>query len=360
MRTIAAGVIALALAASIAEPRIAVADNDDAVIRIMTQNIYQGTSFTEVATATTPPAFLAAVTATRQNILATKPAVRAAALAREIARERPDLVALQEVAILRTALVPVTTPPRPVTTVEMDQLQLLLAELQKLGHPYQAVSILPNLDAQAPSSTGTSVRVTARTVIIARSRSDDVQLSNMQAQEYLNFASVPTPVGAPVPNQRGWTSVDVKVNGRTARFITTHLDQSVPLNALQISELLQSAVNSTTLPVVLVGDFNVAANVPTDPSFANYQALLNGGLVDAWVEKRAPGTGLTCCQTPSVSVPTSNLTLRVDLVLLRGGIDIREIHLIGNTPADFVDGVWPSDHAGIVASLRIPRVHHSQ
>jgi endonuclease/exonuclease/phosphatase family metal-dependent hydrolase len=361
MRRIATGVIGLAFAACIAAPRIAVADNDEAVIRIMTQNIYQGTSFAELITATTPPAFLAAVTTTRQNILATKPAVRAAAIAREIARERPDLVALQEVAILRTALVPVTTPAKPVTTVEFDQLELLLAELKRLGHPYQAVSILPNLDAQAPSSTGASVRITTRTVIIARSNSDDVQLSNMQAQEYLDFASVPTPVGASIPNQRGWASVDVKVNGRAARFITTHLDQSVPLNALQISEMLQSAANSTTLPVVLVGDFNVGANVPGDPSFANYQALLSGGFVDAWVEKRAPGPGLTCCQTPSVSVPTPNFTLRVDLVLLRGGIDIRDIHLVGNTPADFVDGVWPSDHAGIVASLRIPRgSHHTQ
>ena len=69
----------------------------------MTQNIYQGTSFTELITATTPPAFLAAVTTTRQNILATKPAERAAAIAREIARERPDLVALQEAAILRNS-----------------------------------------------------------------------------------------------------------------------------------------------------------------------------------------------------------------------------------------------------------------
>jgi hypothetical protein len=184
---------------------------------------------------------------------------------------------------------------------------VLLAELQRLGHRYQAVSILPNLDAQAPSSTGASVRITIRTVIIARSNSDDVELSNIQAQEYLDVASFATPVGIAIPNQRGWTSVDVKVNNRVVRFITTHLDQSTPINALQISELLQTATN-TSLPVILVGDFNVGANLPADPSFANYQTLLNGGFVDAWVAKRAPGTGLTCCQTPSVSVPTPNFT----------------------------------------------------
>jgi hypothetical protein len=41
------------------------------------------------------------VTTTFQNIQATKPADRAAAIAREIAANRPDLVALQEAAIIR-------------------------------------------------------------------------------------------------------------------------------------------------------------------------------------------------------------------------------------------------------------------
>src|SRR5260370_20772597 len=56
-------------------------------IRIMTQNLYEGTNFTEIASATSPGAFLGAVTLTYQNILATLPAVRAAAVASEIARE---------------------------------------------------------------------------------------------------------------------------------------------------------------------------------------------------------------------------------------------------------------------------------
>lgn len=357
MRTIAFGIFALVVVAGVSQPRAAFADNNDGVVRIMTQNLYEGTNFSELLAATSPPAFLAAVTTTRQNILATKPAVRAAAIAGEIARERPHLVALQEASILRTALVPVTNPPTAVTTVEVDQLALLLAELDKLGHRYRAVSTLPNLDAQAPSSTGASVRISTRTVIIARSGHDDIRLSNVQTYEYLAYTSLPTPVGLSIPNQRGWTSVDVKVNGRDVRFVTTHLDQSPVFGARQVTELLQTAVNSTTMPVILVGDFNVGANVPSDPSFANYQALLNGGLVDAWV-KKGSGPGLTCCQTPSVSVPTPNFTARVDLVLLRGDIDIRDIHLVGNQPADFINGVWPSDHAGIVTTLRIPNEHH--
>jgi isovaleryl-CoA dehydrogenase len=46
------------------------------------------------------------------------------------------------------------------------------------------------------------------------------------------------------------------------------------------------------------------------------------------------------------------------LGLLRGAIDISNIHLIGNNISDRVDGVWPSDHAGIVATLRIRKDHN--
>jgi endonuclease/exonuclease/phosphatase family metal-dependent hydrolase len=317
----------------------------------MTQNLYFG-NLTPLRGATSPGAFLAAVTATYQSILATQPAVRAAAVAQEIARERPHVVALQEAGILRSGLVPITTPPTSVPTVDEDQLALLLAELDRLGHPYRPVAILPNLDAQAPSSTGRSVRLTDRTVILARA-GDDMKLSNAQVQEYLALSAVPTPLGVPILVLRGWASVDVNVNGRAFRLITTHLEMSQPFNLAQAKEALQSAVNSTTLPVVFVGDFNIVANSPSDPSFTTYQTLLNAGLIDAWQQKRPADPGYTCCQLPTVDNATTNLSLRIDLVLIRGPIDVRDIHLVGDQPSDRVGGFWPSDHAGIVATLKI-------
>ena len=333
---------------------------DDADIRIMTQNVYEGTNFTEITSATTLPAFLGAVTLTRQNILATRPDVRAAAVAGEIVREQPDLVALQEVAILRSGLVPLTSPATPVGTVEMDQLALILAELDRLGHPYNPVAILPNLDAQAPSSLGTSVRITDRTVILARANHwpDGIRISNGQVQDYLAILALPTPVGVSIPNTRGWASVDVTVDGRSFRFMTTHLEQIQPYNKSQALEAVQSAIASSSLPVVFVGDFNIQANAPSDPTYATYQAFLAAGLVDAWETRHSGDPGVTCCQLPNVMNVTTNLNQRVDLVLLSGGIDVRDIHLIGNKSSDMVQGVWPSDHAGIVASLRIPGHHH--
>jgi hypothetical protein len=66
------------------------ADERDArTIRVMTYNVDEGTDFQELAAAHSPAEFIAAVGTTYMNILATRPAERAAAMAREIAREHP-------------------------------------------------------------------------------------------------------------------------------------------------------------------------------------------------------------------------------------------------------------------------------
>ena len=339
---------------------IAIAFADDVDVKIMTQNVYEGTNFTELNSATTLPAFLGAVTVTYQNILATRPDIRAGALAQEIAREKPDIVALQEAVILRSGLVPITNPPTPVATVDVDQLALVLAALDRLGQPYNPVAIVPNLDAQAPSSLGISVRITERTVILVRADHwfDGMRVSNAQVQEYLAILGFPTPIGVSIPNTRGWASVDVTIDGRSFRLITTHLEQVQPYNESQATETVQSAVASTTLPVVFVGDFNIQANVPSDPTYATYQSLLAAGLSDAWEIARHGDPGPTCCQNQNVMNVTTDLNQRIDLVLLKGGVGVRDIHLIGNNSSDRVQGFWPSDHAGIVATLRIPGRHN--
>jgi hypothetical protein len=95
----AVAIVLLALAALIATPPTAMAqDNSDGGIRLVTQNMYVGSSFEPLATQ--PQQLALAVTTIYNNIVATKPAERAAAMAREIARHPPDLIALQEAAWL--------------------------------------------------------------------------------------------------------------------------------------------------------------------------------------------------------------------------------------------------------------------
>ena len=160
-------------------------------IRVMTQNMDEGTNYQELLAAHSPGEFVAAVTTTYQNILATKPAERAAAIAREIMREQPDIVGLQEASIVRTGAV------APAATVQSDLLQSLLDELAKLGQKYTVVSIMPGLDAEAPSTLGFDVRLTTQDAILVRRIHDsgDLRIANNHTQRFLTNLTVPTAVG---------------------------------------------------------------------------------------------------------------------------------------------------------------------
>jgi len=342
----------LALAACIAAPPPAMAqDNSDGGIRLVTQNMYVGTSFAPLSAAQTPGQLLAAVALIYNNIVASKPAERAAAMAREIAQHRPDLVALQEATILRTG-----TGVGPATTVRSDFVQSLLDELAGLGQRYSAVAILPGLDAQAPSALGFNVRITNQDAILVRSDllGGAIKVSNLQIEQFGIKLSSPTLVG-PLSDPRGWAAIDVNVRGSKFRFVTTHLDSVSPaIRIAQAGELLRTAAN-TSLPVIMAGDFNIGAHTSLDPSFPAYQAMINAGFTDAWQSKRAPDPGFTCCQAENLLNPASLLNERIDLVLFRGGFAVADISLIGNQQADRTgSGLWPSDHAGVAATLRLP------
>ncbi len=327
-----------------------IADEGHAV-RIMTQNMDEGTAFQELVSARTPFEFVAAVTQTYNNILATRPAERAAAIAREIARERPDLVGLQEASIVRTGAT------APATTVESDLLQSLLDSLKQLGEDYSVVAIVPGLDAEAPSLLGFDVRLTTQDAILVRGGArggQPLRLSNVRVGHFLTNLTVPTPVG-PITLPRGWASVDVGTGESAFRFVTTHLDIAPPIQLAQAKELLATAAN-TKLPVVLAGDFNADAANASDPSFATYQAAIDAGFADAWLQRRHPDAGFTCCQAPDLLNPASMLNLRIDLVLVRGGLRAEKIGLVGDRQEDrTASGLWPSDHAGVAATLSLDR-----
>jgi endonuclease/exonuclease/phosphatase family metal-dependent hydrolase len=343
-----AAVVSMAVAAVFAPGAGAAKADDDHALRIMTQNMDEGTDFVEFSAARTPAEFFAAVTVTYNNILATKPAERAAAMAREIARQQPHLVALQEASILRTGT------GGPATTVKSDLLQSLVDALAGLGQHYAVVAIVPGLDAQAPSTLGFDVRLTTQDAILARSEPDDLKLSNLQIQRFGVNVTAPTAVG-PITIPRGWASIDVRRHGHSFRFVTTHLDAvSPPVELAQAMELVLTA-GATTLPVIFAGDLNSTADSPLDPSFPAYAAVIKAGFTDGWQSQRAPAPGFTCCQAPDLLVATSGLNHRIDLVLFRGGFGVSDVNLVGDTPADFTpSGLWPSDHAGVVATLTLP------
>jgi hypothetical protein len=257
-------------------------------VRVMTYYMYMG-NVGKITTAT-PDTLATAVAEFFNNTVATNPRQRAEAIAKKIQSNRPDLVALQEVSILRKGSGPAPNDPRiPATDVVHDQLQLLREALNSLGEHYDTVAVIPNSDVQFPSTLGFVVRITDRTVILALASSNDLKLSNVQVEEYWAKVVSLIPAGAAnapgsslVIGMFGWGSVDVDVNDRKFRFVATHLMPVTPalidIQKAQASELIQSA-GKTDLPVVYAGDFNTVV------ASATYQILVDSGRIDAWQQK---------------------------------------------------------------------------
>jgi endonuclease/exonuclease/phosphatase family metal-dependent hydrolase len=338
-----AALFALAMLSLVPAPASA---DDGHRLRFMIQNLYAGSFFQEFNAAKTPSEIIAAATLTYQHILATRPAERAVVIADEIAKLRPDFVSLHQAAILRTG----TLNAPPATAVTFDLLQSLLHELAARGVRYEAVAVRPGLDAESPTTLGFDVRLALRDVMIVRAdllEEDHVKVSNLQIRQYI-AASTDT---------EGYSSIDVTWRGRHFRLVTTHfalLSFAVP----QALELVQTAAN-TTLPVVLICDCNANPDNPADPIFQNFPAYLlvkNAGFVDAFRTARPNDPGFTCCQDENLLNVTSTMSHRIDLVQFRGPFTVEDVQVVGASPADRTRlGLWPSDHAGVVATLTLPR-----
>jgi len=328
----------------------------DKVVTVMTRNLYLGADLNPViiALATNPAGVPAAVTMTWAKVQATNFPARAGRLAAEIATADADLVGLQEVALWRTQS-PSDYPvgnPTMATTVAYDFLQLLLDSLAARGAAYEAVAVSQNTDVEMPGITSaglTDIRFTDRDVIIAKKK---LHVFNAQDGRYRAMLSFTGPTGAVIPAPRGWTSVDVKIRGETFRFFNTHLETEGPTPANRAVQELQARevialLGRTTLPVIVVGDFNSDAD---GSSTLSYSLLRGAGLLDAWLLANPEDQGLTCCHNELLNNPVAAFYSRIDLVLTRGLPGIVWADVVGDEPSDRTpSGLWPSDHAGVVA-----------
>jgi Endonuclease/Exonuclease/phosphatase family len=339
----------------------------DGSLTVMTQNLYQGTEFAHFAAlqGTTPTLeeALAATTADYGTYVATRFKDRAKLIAAEIAQNKPALVGLQEVATWHRGAFNPAHPfalPSPVTE---DFTQELLAALAADGMQYAVVSrhdnnftlAFPIVTAEGLVSVGMveSGEILARTGLAT----GQLKLSNPQSGTYnARIPAIPNTIDPEEPFvfTNSWQSIDVKVPGKTFRFITTHLDALAPggvVSGPQAQELLAGPA-STSLPVMVTGDMN--SGPVLDP--AAYDAFLAGGLSDSWTALGLGSPPLTCCHlAPNdlASDPNATYTEDPDHVFTRGSFHVKSEHLVGNTaptPAS-EPFIWPSDHAGIVATV---------
>ncbi|WP_238402978.1 endonuclease/exonuclease/phosphatase family protein [Paenibacillus mesophilus] len=316
-------------------------------VKIMTWNIYFGAVLTP-AVGTTPEELPQRVTEIFRQFQATNFPVRSRAIADQIARKKPDIIGLQEAAIWQLLL-----PQKSKVVVEYDFVSILLKELEKRGLHYEVIAIVDTSDVTLPSSTGFNVRFLDRDVIVARKNSD-LKFSNIQTKKFDAF--LPILVGGKLEKLLfGWASVDVKICGKKFKLVNTHLQPVSPLIPLtlqiqlaQANELLRGP-GATGLPVVFIGDFNSNS----DGSGPSYNLMINAGFEDTW-NIAGKGEGLTCCQDADVLNLTSQLFVRIDLILFRGDFKVKKVDVVGEEQKDRTStALWPSDHAGVVAELTL-------
>jgi len=329
-------------------------------VPVMTRNLYFGFGEEDVLLAPDFPSLVGAVTAAWQSVQDTDFHERAEAIADEIEAARPALVGLQEAALYR-----IQSPgdllrggDTPATEVAYDFVEILRDALAERGLAYDVVVSQDNLDIELPTAFGDDVRLTDRDVILARADLPYGHLRVLGTDRGYFDTLLPVQVagdGPVVTIVRGWVSADVRVRGRTFRFVNAHLEADVAeVQEAQAAELA-ARLDDTDLPVILLGDFNSDAyGVGTD----SYEILLDAGFSDAWTEVHPGDAGLTWGQSPDLLNPVSSLTERLDLILFRGPFEAEDAYTTGDDPADRTpSGLWPSDHAGVVAEFSFVSRH---
>jgi hypothetical protein len=389
-------VASLALALSAALPAAA---RDD--IKVMSQNQYLGADFTSLLA---PPGgdLNAELVRILQQIVATDFPARAQRQARTVARRAPHLVGLQEVWALDCN----DFDPEDERGCEdpaiadafVDYLDETLGALAARGADYYAVAVVRNLDLSSiqlpPFPPGlpfvingvpASLIVIDRDVILARG---DVSTTPVDfdcaipSEDGCNYQFVlpvelTTPLGEIALNfERGFVAVDATVGDRNYRFVNTHLEVRDPapnqFQCLQAAELI-ATLEAPTLAetsLIVVGDLNSspkdkpgAGILPLLPPPCSQEAVVppylqfvGAGYTDVWTLRRPRASGFTCCQAPDLLNGRSRLDHRIDFVWSWDKpAKVRQVRLVGERVADKTrprPRLWPSDHAGVLATLR--------
>ena len=316
-------------------------------LTVMTYNVYVGGSVGAVLSVENVLQVPTEVANVYNSVIASDFPGRAAAIAKSIKTYQPHLIGLQEVSLIRTQSPGNSLTERTPDAEEviLDYLQILMGALQAEGLNYQVAAQIENIDVEMPMFTDTGiadVRLTDSDVILSRS---DVTISRPTPANFRNELTIEM-LGLEIP--RGYTAVDATVSGVTYRFVNTHLEAFSPeLRVAQTQELVD-ILSDETLPIILLGDFNTRA-----PNGTAYQMLLSAGYVDVW-QMDSEGTGHTCCQDDDLLNEVSDHSVRIDQIFARNLERPIQIltHTIGDTPSERLpSGLWPSDHAGVVAHL---------
>lgn len=371
-------------------------------VNVMTRNLYLGADiFTAIEAALEDPASVPfAVAEVYNTMLYTNFWARAEAIADEIARNKPDVVGLQEVSTyyIQTPGDFLAGNPVQANDVVIDFYTVLDDALKDRGLHYRAFTVT-NADVELPmadpdSSTGLSdVRLVDHDVVLVRR---GLPAWKVLARNYEYNLGVETEVGE-IELIRGYVIVDAIIRGNVFRFVNTHLEvRSSPYSIFRVYQYAQMLALLGTIdyldgipflgnrPVIMLGDFNSSPEdvpgigyppweldedgMPLDdadegtPYTPPYMLAVDAGYLDAWLEQETYDEGYTSGFDETISNPFDKLETRIDLIFL-DPLDLKlkevEADVVGDEVTDMVPNpnapgysLWPSDHAGVVAEIK--------
>ncbi len=335
-------------------------------LTVMTRNIYLGSSLQPALEATTPVAFVGAVAKIYGTMVFTDFPKRASALAQEIVDTAPDLIGLQEVS--NWDVIPLAAGPLP-PAQDYDFLEILMLALEAKGLDYSVAGYVDNaLIGPAPLvAAGTScvnadptgfvptclVTFADRDVILVNNKTSGLEVGQDRSGRYATQQVLTTPVGE-LSFDRGWVYVTGRYMGKSFKFVNTHLEVegSPQVQEAQAREFLRGPARGGQ--TIAVGDFNSAADGSTTNSYA--QLTSPSAFTDAWTVN-GEDPGLTCCRDSALVGPAGPepyaLNSRIDLILTRGPIRALNAETVGVATFQGAPPLWASDHAGVVATVRL-------
>ena len=364
----------------------------------MTRNLYLGADLTPALQAANINQAIDAGGTIVNQVHATKfPSVRAASLAAEIKKRKPDVVGLQEAAWWRTGPVdagaaisgPVATQTDPAGGDFLtDLVNAINAKSgkkassakkgkKKSGVRYVIANVKTEFDFELPvndngigsglSGADHNERLTMRDAILVR-KGAGIKFKNPTSGTYHTLLQEKVGGAVTVNVTRGWNAIDVKARGKSFHLVDTHLEafdsqgsnttnQGTSLGkgdvrAAQAAELVgPGGAAFSKRPVLLLGDMNSDDDTVQPNGDRNaYAALTAGGFTE-----RSTASPLGCCLNDPFLVGGPNsindFDHQVDHVLantkkikfVKGFVD-------GRTP---VNSLYPSDHAALTSVLKI-------
>ena len=139
-------------------------------------------------------------------------------------------------------------------------------------------------------------------------------------------------------------------SGGSLHFVVTHLHHLVPDEAVRKEQAIQLVewLRPDASPLVVVGDFNAE---PVEPA---YRVMQEAGFRSAFVEANGSEPAFTWpsgIQAPGMDADGEPGCL--DYIWLRGDIAVQSCALAFDRPAVDDPTLYPSDHLGLQARIRI-------